>query len=473
MTIAQFTALALSKLPYAPNEQQRLVLGALARFCSPAARAGKPDANRAFVLNGYAGTGKTSLMSALVQALRLANVPVVLMAPTGRAAKVLSSFAGMPAHTIHRKIFRHSLGGERPALQDNNTVGTMFIVDEASMIPGGDTADNLLADLVQYVYAGTQCSMILVGDTAQLPPVGSEFSPAMDIDTLRGLGLSVSRATLTAIARQAQLSGILANATALRHAMRMEPMPMPKIYTKGFPDVRITTPMDLAEQISAAYGSDDVAETMLITRSNRRAADFNRAIRGEVLYYEDDLAAGDMLMVAKNNYFRGNRTRGIDFIANGDILIVNRVHGCEVRYGMRFADVSLSLSDKPDVAFDAKIIMDTLDGEEPALSGMQMRRLAEAIVAEAGVAGVDVPFAARLAALRTNPYWNALQVKYAYAVTCHKAQGGQWKHVFVDMCHISPDAIGLDFYRWLYTAVTRARSTLTVIKADDELSGGA
>lgn len=468
MTQSEFEGLVKAQLDFTPNTQQSLVLGALTRFCSPAQRVGQVSSDRVFVLNGYAGTGKTSITGALVRALAQVEIPTLLLAPTGRAAKVFSRLAGMPAHTIHRKIYRHSLNGERPGLRENTMTGGIVIVDEASMIAAGYGNDDLLTDLVQYTFSGTDCSMILLGDTAQLPPVGTDFSPAMDYDTLTSLGLRVSRATLTAVARQDAMSGILANATRMRRSMKLDPMPQPQILTEGYGDVHIADTYSLPEDIYTCFGRDGVDETVLITRSNRRAADFNRAIRSEVLYYEDELVQGDLLLVAKNNYHWSRGVKGLDFIANGDTLVVNRIHGTDVRYGMRFADVSLSLPDNPEIVFDAKVMLDTLASDDPALSTPGLRALYDAIMAEAGLYGADVAPNVRTDILRKNPYWNAMQVKYAYAVTCHKAQGGQWRNVFVDLTYIAPESIGLEFYRWLYTATTRARQNLYIISNPED-----
>jgi exodeoxyribonuclease-5 len=309
--------------------------------------------------------------------------------------------------------------------------------------------------------------MILLGDTAQLPPVGCEFSAAMDADTLRSYGLTVSRATLTATARQQQLSGILANATWQRRAMRLDPIPLPQLFTRGYSDVNTVTGEDLPEVLDSAYRNDGIEETILITRSNQRATQFNRAIRTEVLYLEEEIARGEFMLISKNNYFWSKGVKGLDFIANGDIVTVERVHGTETKYGFRFADVSLSMPDR-DLSFEAKILLETLNNDYAALPGERLKALYEAIMTDGNLFSADTPYESRIRALRTNQHWNALQVKYAYAVTCHKAQGGQWKNVLVDMGYIPPEAMGLDFYRWLYTATTRARSRLYFLNPSAE-----
>lgn len=476
ITYEEFLRRALDALSYVPNEQQSAVLGALAKFClRPYYEAELYSSDRVFVLNGYAGTGKTSLIGAIVASMRSLGIHVMLMAPTGRAAKVFGAYAKTRANTIHRKIYRHALGVGVPGMQENCEKNAVFIVDEASMI--NTEADgwgrSLLTDLIHYVYSGEGCSLILVGDTAQLPPVGQDISPAMDVEVLKGYGLKVTRATLTAVARQGRMSGILANATWQRRAMRQEPMPQPQIFTAGYDDVRITVPEDLLEVLSSAYGSEEgVESTILVTRSNRRATDFNRAIRGEVLYYEEEIVPSDLLMVAKNNYFWQKGVKGLDFVANGDIVRVEHVYGTETKYGCRFADVQVCLCDStgPDgepIVFDTKIILDALGTDSPALGAPRMQALYEAIMTEEA-AGGEISKRLMNEILRSSRYWNALQVKYAYAVTCHKAQGGQWKNVIVDMLSIPPDAIGLEFYRWLYTATTRATSRLYFLTGQDE-----
>lgn len=467
MTVTEFAQSVIAQLPYTPNEQQRQVIEVLSRFCSPAHNADGKD--RVFILNGYAGTGKTSLTGALVRALHFTGLSTVLLAPTGRAAKVFSAFAGQPAYTIHRRIYKHSLNGEAPGMQDNNSKNTIFIVDEASMIAGTDEPSglNLLRDLIHYVYSGEGCRMILMGDTAQLPPVGCEYSAAMDLDVMRSYGLTVSRATLTATARQHELSGILANATWQRRAMRQDPIPQPQLYTRAYDDVHIVTGEDLPEVLDSAYRRDGIEETILVTRSNYRATEFNRAIRGEVLYLEEEIARGELMLISKNNYHWSKGVKGLDFVANGDIVSVERVHGTEAKYGFRFADVTLTMPDR-EVQFDAKIMLETLNNDYAALPTERLRTLYNAILNDGDLFATETPYESRVRALRSNPHWNALQVKYAYAVTCHKAQGGQWKNVVVDMGYIPPEAMGLEFYRWLYTATTRARQQLYFLNPGSE-----
>lgn len=471
MDVNEFAERIFLNLPYDPNHQQIEVIAALARFCSPLL-----PGDSVFLLNGYAGTGKTSLTGALVRALREAEVPVVLLAPTGRAAKVFARFAKYPASTIHRRIYRGTEGGlmlSDASVADNPLTDAVFIVDEASMI--GDIQESprnrsLLEDLVQYVYSGQGCRMILLGDTAQLPPVGSSESPAMNVEVLKGFGLRVTRAVLTAVVRQASESGILYNATWLRRAMGRNPLPEPRLFINQFTDVDVVTGEDLADELSVAYNACGITGTLIVTRSNKRATMFNLAIRTNILYREEELARDELLLVAKNNYLWSARVKGLDFIANGDTAIIDTVYGTDEKYGFRFADVNLRLPDR-DLAFDCKILLDTLTNGSASLEPERYNSLYMAALNDPDLFTPSTPMRTRMRILRSDPYVNALQVKYGYAVTCHKAQGGQWESVFVDMGYIAPEAYRtIDFYRWLYTAVTRSTSRLTFINPASSLS---
>lgn len=460
MSLDDLVRLLAGALPYTPNPQQQQVINALARFCS-----NQVQGESVFMLAGYAGTGKTSLTGALVKVLCAAKVPVVLMAPTGRAAKVLSAHTGMPASTIHKRIYRgdmEMLQSGHAFLQENKLRNALFVVDEASMI-GDSGQSGLLTDLLMYVFSGINCKLLLIGDTAQLPPVGADHSPAMNSTLLKSMGLKVWRAVLTDTARQERDSGILHNATWLRRAMLTDPLPKPKIFTKGFDDVHIIHGDDLLETITRLYAdsdSDSGADTILITRSNRRATAFNLGIRSEVLDCEEELQRGERLLVAKNNYMYGRRTPGLDFIANGDMAVVTAIHGTEERYGFRFADVNLLLPDR-DISLDCKIILDTLTSETASIEPERMQALARARAAdpEAYPQGLALSTIGRRIA-RDDEYYNALQVKYAYAVTCHKSQGAQWTNVIVDLGGIAPENYTLEFYRWFYTATSRATRRL-------------
>ncbi|MDE7407595.1 MAG: AAA family ATPase [Muribaculaceae bacterium] len=467
MTITEFAERILYNLPYVPTDQQVQLIAALAKFCSP-----MMPSDSVFLLAGYAGTGKTSLGGALVRTLQDCGITSVLLAPTGRAAKVFSQFAGHPAYTIHRKIYRPPPPGMPfGAVMENPHRGAVFIVDEASMI-GGDASDGvagLLTDLIHYVYTGDSCRLILLGDTAQLPPVGCMESPAMNPDVLRGYGLRVTRAQLTDTVRQAKTSGILYNATMLRRVMRRcqsagEELPEPCIYLKGFGDVKRVPSEELEDEIGSAYSRDGVDETVIVTRANWRATQFNLAIRQRILDRDEELCRDDLLMVVKNNYYWSSKVKDMDFIANGDMARVARVYGMEEKYGLRFADVTLQFPYR-DVELECKIVLDCLTSDTPALTAEQAHRLYESCYTDPDKFDPATPHSTRMRVLRTDPYFNALQVKYGYAVTCHKAQGGQWRNVIVDMAGIAPEALHtMDLYRWLYTAVTRATTMLRFLQ---------
>ena len=464
MDLHDFAEQIFLSLPYDPNEQQIELIAALARFCSP-----QMPSDSVFLLNGYAGTGKTSVTGALVRALRAASVPVVLLAPTGRAAKVFGKFAHFPGTTIHRRIYRQNSPGSMSyvgEVADNNMQGAVFIVDEASMIgddSGSASRTSLLEDLVHYVYSGVDCRMILLGDTAQLPPVGCDRSPAMDPDVLRGFGLRVTRAVMTKVVRQDGRSGILRNATWLRKAMRHDPLPQPRLVADdSTPDVHVIAGEELLEALTAEYAERGAPNTLIVTRSNRRATQFNLGVRTEILGYEEELCVEDRLLVAKNNYLWSAKVKGLDFIANGDIATVGRILGMEQKYGLRFANVVLTFPDR-DVEVECKIMLDALTSDTPALDPARFNKLYTDILNDPDLFTSATPMNVRMKLLRTDPYFNALQVKYAYAVTCHKSQGGQWESVFIDMGYIPPEAQGLDFYRWLYTATTRATRQLFYI----------
>ena len=459
----------ISQLRYIPNEQQRELITRLARFVLN----GKDT--DLFLLTGYAGTGKTSLVGALVRTLHALNFKTVLLAPTGRAAKVFSRYAAHPAYTIHRKIYRQQRFSPdmRGFLAGNNTHrDTLFIVDEASMIANssGDSgiygSGQLLDDLLEYVYGGDNCRLLLLGDIAQLPPVGQPFSPALSPEVLRAMGMNVISYELNQVARQDSDSGILYNATRLRHTMTIcsdTIMPPPQLRFKGFPDVVNLSGEFLIETLSDSFDSVGLDDTIVITRSNKRAGIFNQGIRNQILYREEELTAGDMLLVAKNNYYWGKEYKEVDFIANGDIARVVRVRKNYTMYGFRFADVQLHFPDL-DVELEARILLDTLHSDAPALSREQNEQLYTAILEDYA----HIPTQReRLQRLKADPWFNALQVKYAYGVTCHKAQGGQWRHAYIDMGYIDPSALSLDFYRWLYTAITRATERVYFINVAD------
>lgn len=467
MDAKEFGSIVMEELAFEPNGQQTQLIAALSLFCSRGWAA-----NGVFVLNGYAGTGKTSVVGALVKALRRVNVPTVLLAPTGRAAKVFSRMAGHPAYTIHRMIYRSATSGGGMGygggltVNENRYRNTIFIVDEASMIGDGTAGDpysqSLLDDLVQYVYSSEGCRLILLGDTAQLPPVGCTESPAMQPKRLKALGLRVTRATMTQTVRQTRNSGILYNATWLRRAMLSDPLPEPQLTLEPFADVKAVSGEDLPDEIEKAYSHYGIEDTMLITRSNQRATQYNLAIRSRILEKTEMLTGGELIMIARNNYHWTTKVPGIDFIANGDIARVEKVYGTEERGGLKFADVRLRLIDR-ETEIDVKLILDSLVSDTPALDAAGMQRLVDLCVNDRERFSDSTPMSTRMRTLRSDPYFNALQVKYGYAVTCHKAQGGQWSSVFVDMGYIPPESQGIDFYRWLYTSTTRAVKELNYI----------
>lgn len=464
MDIQGFAEMVLDMMPFEPTDQQIKLVAALSRFCS----AFTPQ-DSVFILNGYAGTGKTSVTGVLVKALSALGIPTVLLASTGRAAKVFSGFTGRPAFTIHRKIYGSPVLGPdgrfHARVLPNPHVNTVFIVDEASMIgQDGEGDSNLLNDLVMYVYGGMNCRLILMGDTAQLPPVGCSESPAMSPDVLRQIGLRVSRATMTRTVRQQSRSGILYNATWLRRAMLADPLPEPQIRVTSFSDVAVVDGTELEDAIQKSYSEYGEEQTIIITRSNRRAVDFNLAVRNEIYDRQEVLTRGERLVLSKNSYYWTREVEGVDFLANGEMAVVEKIYGFEQRDYSLFADVCLSLPDL-GVSVDAKLNLDSLTSESATLPYEKSQAIAERALRDASA--FEAAPTTRRKVLRADPYYNALQVKYAYAVTCHKAQGGQWASVFVDMGYIPVEAYGnLDFYRWLYTAVTRATRRVTFINPD-------
>lgn len=453
-----------SNFPHTPTPDQDRALGLLARFLT------STDPDAAFILRGYAGTGKTSLIGALVRILDTLKQKVVLLAPTGRAAKVFAAYAGHPAFTIHKRIYRQrAFNGEGGnfTLNDNLATHTLFIVDEASMIANEGLSGalfgtgRLLDDLVHFVYAGQGCRLLLTGDTAQLPPVGEELSPALCADALRGYALQVTETDLTQVVRQEAESGILWNATRLRRAIADEDFAaLPPIRLEGFTDIRPLPGTELIDALEECYARDGMDETIVICRSNRRANLYNEGIRRRILWREEELEGGDLLMVAKNNYYWTGKEKDADFIANGETAVVRRVRHTQELYGFRFAQVTLRLPDNNDLELDTTLLLDTLHSEAPALTRDEADRLFHAVLEDYA----DVPTKSeRMKRLKTDPYYNALQAKYAYAVTCHKAQGGQWRNVFLDQATMPEEYLTPDFFRWLYTAFTRTTGTLYLV----------
>ena len=454
--------------PYKPTEDQLLALQSLSDFLL------SEDPDSLLLLKGYAGTGKTSLVGALVKTLSSYQWKTLLLAPTGRAAKVFSGYAGQKAYTIHKKIYRQRAFSNEVTNfvpMENLHKDTLFIVDEASMI-ANDGLDSfvfgsgrLLDDLIHYVYSGERCRLILMGDVAQLPPVSRTESPALDAATLSGYNLRVREITLTQVVRQSEDSGILYNATRLREALRNQRVEIfPKLRLAGFTDFTKVSGEDLIEELSSAYSRDGIEETMVITRSNKRANLYNNGIRNRILYREEELSAGDRLMVAKNNYYWTTKQEETDFIANGEILQVLRVRHVTELYGFRFADITARFPDY-DTEIDLKILLDTLRTDSPALPKELNDKLFYTVLEDYA----DIPTkAGKMRKMKVDPFYNAAQVKYAYAVTCHKAQGGQWMNVFLDIGYMTEEYLGEDFYRWLYTAFTRATHHLYLVNLPDD-----
>ena len=429
------------------------------------------------VVNGYAGTGKTSALSAVVSGLTSLQVPCVLLAPTGRSAKVLSGYCGKPASTIHKHIYRQkSFGADglgQFSLVPNKARGTLFIVDEVSLIgiassEGGGAfgSGNLLEDLVCFVRSGVDCKLILVGDAAQLPPVGLDESPALSPEYMEGFG-GVSYATLTTVVRQAEGSGILLNATHLRTLLDSmeEPIGLSDLALRGegFPDFRRIGGGELLEALSDAYDKYGTDEVAVLCRSNKRAVRYNAGIRAQVLYREEKLCRGDRLMVVKNNYRED--IEGTDYIANGDLAELVRIRHYEDRYGLHFADATLSLPDYGGQEIETKVLLDTLDSESPALTREQSQALWEGVSADYAHLPTKKK---RYDAIKEDPFFRALQLKYAHAITCHKAQGGQWNCVFIDN-PFWQDFLVPDDLKWLYTALTRAVKTVYLVNFSSQL----
>lgn len=456
MTDLQLSDIAISCLPFTPNEGQYALIRALGAFIM---LHGPRDV---FVLNGYAGTGKTSVTGAIVKALGMASMKAVVLAPTGRAAKVAAGFSGSRASTIHKRIFRGNSADPSNThffLAENRDANTVFIVDEASLITDSQSfGGSLLQQLVRHVYSAPGCAMILTGDLAQLPPVGMTESLAMNPERLRQIGLNPICFSLEVPVRQAAESGILNNATIIRQFLYSGfPVENFALYVNDFPDVEAVSSADLADRLAASWSEVGQDETIIITRSNKRANNFNKAIRNMVMYAEEPLQQGDRLVISKNDYYWSRKNSLRNFLANGEVAEVAWVGKTEKAYGRWFADVELKLPDV-ETPVAAKIMLRSLAAEGPNIPRQEMERFYNRVMAE-----YEGEVSHKIKGALEDPYYNALQAKYAYCVTCHKAQGGQWRHVYVDMGMIASDAIGPEFYRWLYTAVTRATERLFLI----------
>ena len=450
-------------LGYPPTAEQQEAVDVFARFMTDR------QEHAVMVMRGSAGTGKTTLAAAIVRAMTGLKQQLVLLAPTGRAAKVFSLYAAHAAYTIHRRIYRQKSLEGAFTLNFNAAHDTLFLVDEASMVANatdyGDgifAGGQLLDDLISFVYNGRNCRLMLIGDTAQLPPVGESESPALQKDVLQDYGLRVYACTLSEVLRQSRQSGILFNATRIREGS----MALPAIRFQGFADIRSVPGDELIEELSDSYSRAGLDDTIVITRSNKRANIYNQGIRNQVLDRDGLLSSGDRLMVVKNNYFwmgdaSGKQQDGtFSFIANGDRAVVRRVRNVHEQHGFHFADVTMTFPDYDDCELTATVLLDTLTSEAPALTRQQQEQLYRKVLEDYA----DIPQKTeRLKKVREDRYYNALQVKFAYAATCHKAQGGQWAHVFVDQGYMTADMLSADYLHWLYTAFTRATERLFLV----------
>ena len=466
---SDFYKLIKSKFPFKPTMKQDVVLLQLSEFIFD----NKPNA--LYLLKGYAGTGKTSIIGTIVSQLWQAKKNAVLLAPTGRAAKVISNYSKKEAFTIHKKIYfpkKDKGGGVKFVMQPNKHKNTIFIVDEASMIP--DTpADSklfengsLLDDLMQYVYSGHQCKLLLIGDKAQLPPVKSDLSPALDAHKLDlNYNKHVTSVELDEVVRQEQDSGILDNATELRAVLETSFYDSFKFNVKNYKDiVRLIDGYEIMDAINDAYSSNGYEETAIIVRSNKRANMYNQQIRNRILFNESELSAGDYLMVVKNNYFWVKPTSDAGFIANGDIIEVLEIFSIKELYGFKFAEVKVKMVDYPNmIPFETVLLLDTISAESASLTYEESNKLYQEVAKDYESETSNYK---RFLGVKNNKYFNALQVKFSYAITCHKSQGGQWNTIFVEQPYL-PNGPDRDYIRWLYTAVTRAKEKLYLIGFKD------
>jgi len=478
MTSSQLTTEICRTFGFQPTYEQLRALRTFSDFMF------LPSSSTVMLMRGSAGTGKTTLAAAIVNTMIRLGQKVVLLAPTGRAAKVFSVNSGQPARTIHRKIYRQKTFAGIDTefnLNENLSKNTLFIVDEASMIANGgyamtdDTFGSgcLLDDLIKYVYNGMNCHLMLIGDKAQLPPVGDDESPALDRYVLEGHGLDVFECDLNEVLRQSQDSGILYNATMIRQMITHDDITqLPKIHFKCFPDIHIVNGAELVEQIDDSYSKVGIDGTMVITRSNKRANIYNQGIRNMVLGREEEICSGDRLMIVKNSYYWtememiANRKSGVSnegvpsFLANGDIAVIQRIRNFRDCYGFHFADATLMFPDYDNYEIVLTVMTDSLASESPSLTGEQQQQLFAGVYEDY----FDKPTKAeKMKAVREDPFYNALQIKFAYAITCHKAQGGQWEHIYLDQGYMTDDMLTPDYIHWLYTAFTRATEHLYLV----------
>ncbi|MCV9928939.1 AAA family ATPase [Flavobacterium sp. LS1R49] len=470
MSSSLFYSLLQKKFPFSPTYKQDIFFQKIAIFLTDTAN------DTIFVLKGYAGTGKTTVISTIVNNLADIDKKYVLLAPTGRAAKVIANYSSKPAFTIHKKIYfpkKSSGGGVSFTIQPNKHKNTIFIVDEASMISDSNSDSklyengSLLDDLISYVYSGTNCKMILLGDTAQLPPVNLDISPALDIHTLSvNYNKEVEHIELDEVMRQEENSGILFNATELRELLKESFITEFRFDVKKFKDiVRLTDGYDIQDAINSAYSNYSIEDTAFIVRSNKRANQYNEQIRTKILFKESDLSTGDFLMVVKNNYFWLKDSDEAGFIANGDIIEILEIFNIQELYGFKFAKVKIRMVDYPNQKpFETVLLLDTIKSESPSLSFEESNRLYEEVMKD--YEGETTKYK-KFQKVKDNEYFNGLQVKFSYAITCHKSQGGQWDTVFIEQPYL-PNGIDRDYIRWLYTAMTRAKNKLYLIGFKDE-----
>lgn len=470
MNASEFYSFLKNDFPHNTTAKQDLALQLLSKFVL------SEEKNETFLLKGYAGTGKTTIVGSLVKNLSKVKKSAVLLAPTGRAAKVISNYSKKEAFTIHKKIYfpKSGKGGAISfTLQNNKHRNTLFIVDEASMIPDINQDSklfengSLLDDLMQYVYSGSGCKLLLIGDTAQLPPVHLSISPALDAMLLENqYNRQVIAIELDEVVRQQKDSGILVNATKIRERIEDGLFEAFKFSGATFPEViRPTDGQEIMDAINDCYSSLGNEETVIIVRSNKRANLYNQSIRQRILFQESELSAGDFLMVVKNNYFWVDNTSEAGFIANGDIIEVLEIFAIKELYGFRFAEVSLRMVDYPKMKpFETVLLLDTLTSETPSLNYDEANKLYQEVMKD--YASEKSKYK-KFLAVKNNKYFNALQVKFSYAITCHKSQGGQWNTVFVEQPYL-PNGVDKEYLRWLYTAVTRAQEKLYLIGFKDE-----
>ncbi len=470
MSSINFYSILSKNFPFSPTLKQDVFFQKIATFIT------STDNDAIFVLKGYAGTGKTTVISTIVNHLIDINKKYVLLAPTGRAAKVIANYSNKPAFTIHKKIYfpkKSSGGGVAFTMQQNKHKNTIFIVDEASMI--SDVAaesklyenGSLLDDLISYIYSGENCKMILLGDTAQLPPVNLDISPALNTETLElHYDKKIDWIELDEVMRQELNSGILYNATELRELLKEDFITDFQFKLRGFKDIiRLTDGYDIQDAINQAYSNYSIEDTAFIVRSNKRANQYNEQIRMKILDKESDLSTGDFLMVVKNNYFWLKEKDEAGFIANGDIIEVLEIFSFKELYGFNFAKVKIRMVDYPNQKpFETVLILDTIKSEAPSLTYEQSNQLYEEVMKD--YEHLTSKYA-KFQKVKENEYFNGLQVKFSYAITCHKSQGGQWNTVFIEQPYL-PEGIDRDYIRWLYTAITRAKDKLYLIGFKDE-----